>query len=196
MTGEEAAAWVELVAEARRNPDSIAGILEALGPILRRLARNVAGGLADDAVQAASLAIWRALPKVDLSRGPSIRSMLLKTAYHAMRDEVRRDLRQSRRPAALLLEPIVRSPGQAPEFAGILVLYARYVRENGTFTGAHRHVARLLNVSMAKSTSDFHRAARRYIEEEGLQPPRKQYAAVIEQVLQGSAAGEVCSAAG
>ena len=191
MNGRNGDSWRRLVCEALSDPDRISAIFEALDPILRKLARRVAWSLADDAVQAARIAIWRALPKVDPSRSRSIRSMLLKAAYYAMRDEVRRELRQARLPLEHLRSmPVCALDARSYDFGGILDMYARYVRRAGSFAGAHRHVARTLGVSIAKTTSDFHRAARQYIEREGLRPRRKQYADILQMILEPAGQGE------
>ena len=179
--------WPRLVADALQNPQRICAIFATLDPTLRNLAFRVSAALADDVLQAARIAIWRALPKVDLSRSRSIRSMLLTTAYHAMRDEVRREMRQSRVPLEPFLTMRPYHLDEAPRrFGGLLDRYAEYVRQTGSFVGAHRHMARAMGVSIAKTTSDFHRAARDYIEREGLRPPAKKYAHIVEAILSAS----------
>jgi len=188
VAGEGTICWAKLVADALEDPQKISALFEALDPVLRALARRVSSALLDDVLQAARVAVWQALPKVDLDRRGSIRAMLLKTAYHAMRDEIRREARQSRLPIEhLTSRPLHHTDYHPEQFGGILDHYAEYVRSHGTFAGAHRHMARMRGVSIAKATSDFHKAAREYIEREGLRPRRKQYAETVEMILKMTA---------
>jgi len=191
MPSETTVSWPDLVAEAIRDPRRISAIFEALDPILEKLGAQVASRLPDDAVQAARIAIWRALPKVDLSRSGSIRAMLLRAAYFAMRDEVRREMRRSRLPAEVARSEVAADGPPVADFTGILGIYAAYVRENGAFAGAHKHVASRLGVSMAKATSDFHRAAREFVRHEGLHGRPQRYAEIIEDVLSGPSPGDM-----
>jgi len=96
MDRAEALEWKNLVSNARRDVGKFAALLGALDRILKGLARRLAGTDADDALQAAHIAIWQALPKVDLRRTRGIRAMLITTGVHAMRDERRRRRRQTR----------------------------------------------------------------------------------------------------
>lgn len=180
--------WQRLVEQALADSEQVGAIFEVLDPILRRLARGLRASYRDDALQAAHVAIWRALPKVDLTRGRSIRGMLLRTAYHAMCGEIRQEIRRARVP----LEPLRGKPRfhlDAPprRFGGLLELYAGYVRRHGTFSGAHRSLARELGLSPAKTTAEFHRAAREYIDREDLRPANKQYGALVEKILRQAA---------
>lgn len=184
MNEDKGGLWTHLVEDAMTDSERVSAIFEALDPILRKLVRKVSSRLSDDLMQAARIAIWKAIPKVDLNRGRSIRAMLLKTAYHAMRDEVRKEVRRARVPLEHFYgKPTSHLDRRQQRFGGILDRYADYVRRNGAFAGAHRHMAKVLDVSIAKTTSDFHRAAREYVEREGLRPPKKQYANTIEMIL-------------
>ena len=176
--------WPTLVERAMDEPETISEMYRLLDPILRKLARQASWRLVDDMLQAAHVAIWQVLPRVDLSRGWAIRAMLIRTGYYAMRDELRRELRHRRVPLEPLEDALLQHHDRRRErFGGILDVYLEYVRENGTFNGAHQHMARRLGISTAKATSDFHRAAREYVQREDLCPPRAPYANIIEMVL-------------
>ena len=193
MDRAEALVWKDLVSSARRDVGQFRALLGALDCILRGLARRLAGTDADDALQAAHIAIWQALPKVDLRRTRGIRAMLITTGVHAMRDERRRHRRQTRGQEMPGMDPTViaeaqrHEPASSPRvrFTGLLGEYARYVRENGEFAGAHRHMARVRGTSLPKATGAFHRAAREFIAAEGLMPAKKRYQDIVERVLAG-----------
>jgi len=194
MDHAEALVWKNLVAGARRDTGKLHALLGALDRILRGLARRLAGTEADDALQAAHIAIWQVLPKVDLRRTRGIRAMLITTAVHAMRDERRRHRRQTRglerpgvSPEALVeAQPHERASSPRVRFTGLLGEYIRYVREHGEFAGAHRYMSRMRGTSLPKATGAFHRAAREFIATEGLMPARKKYQAIVERILAGT----------
>jgi len=188
--------WRRLILAARRDERNLPALLERLRPILGGLARRLAWRFADDALQAAHVAIWRALPQVDADRTRGLRSMLVTTAINAMRDEGRRlafqtrDIRLPGRGIAAALADRPAPDGPPVEFTGLLADYLDYVRTHGEFAGAHLHMARRLGLSISSATAAFHRAAREFAAAEGLAPARKRYEDVVRAVLGGDHSAE------
>lgn len=82
------------VRAAQDDVKNIPALFEALMPALKAIAIRIAPQCVDDAIQAAQIKIWRNVDRVDLSRHNTIRALLCRMAHNAMRDEIRKWLRQ------------------------------------------------------------------------------------------------------
>ncbi|MBI5724583.1 MAG: sigma-70 family RNA polymerase sigma factor [Planctomycetes bacterium] len=197
MVRENGVSWRELVIKARCGPRDIDSLLSALAPVINGMAKRLAPWCMDDAIQAARVSVWKCLPWVQTDRpDAAIRQMLVTTAINAMRDEVRRQLRRERVQATEqdYMETIADSGASmsASEFidalaelrlCNLLKMYAWHVRRCGTFTGAHRAIARRKGLSISATTEMFHTAAARWRRQAGLENVRKKYADIVVLVF-------------
>ena len=180
-------AWGELVEAARKDERVFERILGILEPLLRGLAARTDLGVTDDVLQVGRIAVWRAIPKADMARAHSICAMLLRAAYSAMWDEVKRQARLAKGDAVYARTRSLLVEDEGPlEFPGVLNVYAEYVLCRGTFKGAHAHVASLLGMTLSRTCAEFHLAARAYIDREDLNPPHKPLEEVVRWVLAGA----------
>ena len=73
-------------------------MIDKMEGIIQHLATKHANGCADDAAQAARIAVWNILPKVKLNRSNgTINQFLVEVAKRAIYDEIRRQWNQVRR---------------------------------------------------------------------------------------------------
>lgn len=149
---------MELVLEDDQNFNILSTALE---PYLKRIASAIAYQIKDDAIQAAHIAIWRKLDKVDMTRPKSIRGILLAIGVNAIRDEVRRHIR-SKEMSGVTFDVVSFHEGH--DFEGLLSEYVDYIRIHGTFEGSHTAIARKHKRSEATIRTQFYREANKHFE--------------------------------
>jgi len=123
----------------------------------------------DDAVQCALIKIWRNIGYVDLGREVTVKALVMKIGVRAMRDEVRRAVAKSKEANASDVALISVDADSKPlQFEGrLLSEYVKYYEENGTFTGVHSFVSKVLGVSATSLQAEARREARRQAEAQG-----------------------------
>ena len=139
---------------ARACPDAVGDLLDELQrPIAARAARFHPNDRAD-AVQAAKVAIWQALQKVDTKRpAHQVRAFLVTTANRAMYDVgriVRRDRGRADIVDAAVWDTIAEDvvvDDDPKRWPWIVRLYAEYHSDKGTLVGADRAVGERLGIS-------------------------------------------------
>ena len=174
---------------------AIEHLLHTLEPTLLRLAHRLADGLdPDESVQAGRVAIWLALPRVDLSRSDhALKAMLITTAANAIRDLVRGT--QKRRPVPLSVvtaeiaddikagkrehaeaiadihfevpapDQVMPSDALDHTLSNWMRQYAAFIRHTGSLLGAHKRIAARHRIHPAKAAARWNADAKRYREQ-------------------------------
>ena len=181
--------WLRLAQQATlKNEWALAELYQRLRPGICRLARNLASQLVDDAMQAGEIAVWKTLPKIDYSRPTTIRGFLMKAAFYAIRDEIRRYLRVTTKlvymDPADVCDPEQHEHTQHFSYNGVLALYFEYVKRNNEFAGAHKHVAGLLGMKLSMATALFNEEAASFSKKHKLSHGRGRTKSIIA-VLKG-----------
>lgn len=171
--------WQDSVRKSRLDESELESILDELRPTFTSIAKRIASQCVDDAVQVALIRVVRAIKqnKINMDRPDTIRSMLMSSGVNAMRDEVRKYLRlswgqttdevlESREGGEI--DGRAESLTNSEELGPYLSMYLEYVREHGTFKGAHRFVAKKLKVRLSWASSMFHREAKDFISRSGI----------------------------
>ena len=184
--------WKELVESALREPDQISNLFEALKPILIVMAKRIAPQVPEDALQVAYIKIWTVISsgKVDLERLDTIKSLLLRSAGNAMKDERHRNYKSKRGEVRLsdgeesIIELIPdKSSGEKYEFGGLLTEYLDYVTKEGKFDGSHSVIAKNMGVSVRHVISKFHQEADEFLKREQLSSAPLQFQSIIDSIL-------------
>jgi len=161
--------WIRMVQEARVSDVGFEKLLDVLKPRLRGLAFTICSArYQDDAVQMATIKIWKSLGKINTHNGTNIESYLLKISINAMCSWVMQNKRKT------MVQEVLETDGSGKEMmeisckqllllsvdhCGILTHYLEYIRQTGTFRGAHKAIAKVLGVSPRKTQHDFSVAA-------------------------------------
>ena len=161
--------WIRMVQEARVSDIGFEKLLDVLKPRLRGLAFTICSArYQDDAVQMATIKIWKSLGRVNTHNGTNIESYLLKISINAMCSWVMQNKKKS------MVQEILETDGGGKEMMeipckqpllllvehfGILPYYLEYIKQTGTFRGAHKIIAKALGVSPRKTQHDFSVAA-------------------------------------
>jgi hypothetical protein len=184
--------WRELVKAARKDTTLLSDIFRLLEPTLTTICRRMGVADPDDPLQAAREAIWKRLGRARLSRSDrEVRAWLIRVGINAMRDNLRRQRRQARGECEAQDDglPAMAMPAASREtgfhFGGLLRRYLQYVRATGAMAGAHQTIARRRGVSLAKQTAEFHKAARKFSEVNGLASRPKRFAGIISLIMGG-----------
>jgi DNA-directed RNA polymerase specialized sigma24 family protein len=168
-----------------------AELLEAIAPQVLRLARRLAPSIAEDAAQAAMVALVQQLRLLDHTRPAAVqRAWLMRVASNAIYDESRRFRRQS--VAAPLEDPgLLAAPAPAahPPLPGrgtVLYEYLLHIRQTGSMRSAHSALARRHHRPVSAQTALFHRAARRWAAANGM-AAAKRFSFIVAAVMAGKA---------
>ena len=174
--------WAECVRAALRDREAFAELVQPLTGPLRGAAWTMARPDHDDALQAAMLAIWRALPKVRLTNPYTIRNMLWRTGIRAILDTIRNRRRRLHEPMLDSNEPAARRIIEQYDLPPLLELYKEYVIQNGSLAGAHKHFGDLLGIGARQASTLFNQEAETWAASEGLRHEGRQRA--IERIIE------------
>lgn len=184
--------WQKLLKDARKSDRGFEALVNVLNPLLYGKARKIASQCVDDAVQSAIIKIWRNLDKIDENRQDTIKALMMRMAIQAMRDEIRRVLRRRREVGfedeimKLFKEKEKRE--ERWDFTGILGVYYQYVKDSGTFVGAHKHVSEILGMNMSNASVKFHKESKIFTEKYGLTKNEKE--SIFNRILNETLGGD------
>jgi len=157
--------WIKLVKRAKDSDKDFEALLSRLVPIFIVIAGHLNGDV-DELVQVARVAVWKALPKVKLSKPVTIKGFLLVAGVNKMKDVIRNERRKKTTSFDSIDEVVFAYDVCSNiKFEGLLQEYNKYISEYGTFQGAHGEIAKRKGVSIWTMRRKFHQAARVFLEE-------------------------------
>jgi len=159
--------WWNLVKWAKTDNKGMEMLLTKLDPIFRATAKQMcAGRMVDDLMQVARIKVWQSLGKVNAKKAETIKQYFTVVGINAMKDEL---TRHKRRPSVVSCddvdEAVLAVIPEKEHFDRLLSEYKKYIKQNGSFKGAHKELAGKHDVSVWVMRTMFHRAIKDYIEE-------------------------------
>lgn len=151
--------WVQLVREAKKSNKGLERLYEELAPAFGYLNLLCNPTYLEEAKQEARIRIWKHLKKVDFLRSTKIKAYLCSLIMWASQDALKIYRKQhfytgiGHREYTNVPQKVC--PECPFDFDGLLLDYLEYIRENGTFTGAHTHFAREAGYSVEAYSQYF-----------------------------------------
>ena len=163
--------WKQIIKTAKETDQGFEELLFILKPKLEMLSYLICvSQLRDDDLQTARIRIWEVLKKVKTNEAGNAEAFLLKCASNAMYKWLR-DCRSKEVDGNGHLDSAIDNSETETKFdyLAILALYLDYIRETGSFYGAHKKVAKILGISWRSAGRNFKAAAKEFIEKYNLQ---------------------------
>lgn len=158
--------WVKLVKDAKKSNEGLKRLYAEMKPTFDFLENTCSRFVRDDALQLAKVNVWKALVRVDISRTKEIRAYLSKIALMAVYDSLRLYNKQHfyQGVGASVYYNIPRDEGASFlfDYGSFLGMYLSYVREHGSFHGAHTYIAKKLGVGKEKVRGFFVESSREF----------------------------------
>lgn len=162
--------WLNLVRGAKESQDGFERLIKKLEPDLKILAVVVARCCVEDAVQEARIRIWKSLNRVKISKPDTIKMYLMKIGRNAMKSEASRfrnvnlNVQKYRNELLEARSILTLSDASDLPLTPYLRRYLDYIETYGRFSGSHKYLAKIFNVSQKTMRIRFHRDVKLMIE--------------------------------